>query len=38
LALYVAAEKLIPASAWLSRFVGIFLIGWGLWTVSRVVS
>jgi predicted metal-binding membrane protein len=38
LALYVAAEKLIPASARLSRFAGIFLIGWGLWTVSGVVS
>ena len=38
LALYVAAEKLIPASTWLSRFVGILLIGWGLWTVSRVFS
>jgi predicted metal-binding membrane protein len=38
LALYVAAEKLIPAGARLSRFTGILLIGWGLWTVSRVVS
>ena len=38
LALYVAAEKLIPASTWLSRFVGILLIGWGLWTVAVVVS
>ena len=38
LALYVAAEKLIPASIWLSRCVGIVLIGWGLWTVSQVVS
>ena len=34
LALYVAAEKLIPASARLSGFTGILLIGWGLWTVS----
>ena len=33
LALYVAAEKLIPASTGLSRYLGIFLIGWGLWTV-----
>ena len=38
LALYVAAEKLIPASTWVSRFVGILLIGWGLWTVAVVVS
>lgn len=37
LALYVAAEKLIPAGVWLSRFVGIFLVGWGLWAVSGVV-
>ena len=35
LALYVAAEKLIPAGTWLSRFTGILLIGWGSWTVSR---
>ena len=38
LALYVAAEKLIPASARLSRFMGILLIGWGLWIFSGVVS
>ena len=33
LALYVAAEKTIPASTGLSRYLGIVLIGWGLWTV-----
>ena len=38
LALYVAAEKLIPASTRLSRFIGILLIGWGLWIFSGVVS
>ena len=38
LALYVAAEKLIPASTRLSRYMGILLIGWGLWTVSDVFS
>lgn len=38
LALYVAAEKLIPASTRLSRYVGIFLIGWGVWAVWGVVS
>ena len=38
LAIYVAAEKLIPASGWLSRLTGIFLVGWGLWMVSGVVS
>jgi predicted metal-binding membrane protein len=38
LALYVAAEKLIPASTRLSRFVGILLIGWGLWTGSGLAS
>ena len=32
LAVYVAAEKLIPASTGLSRYLGILLIGWGLWT------
>ena len=38
LALYVGAEKLIPASTRLSRFMGILLIGWGLWIFSGVVS
>ena len=38
LALYVAAEKLLPASTRLSRFTGIFLIGWGLWTASTSIS
>jgi predicted metal-binding membrane protein len=38
LALYVAAEKLIPVSARLSRYAGILLIGWGVWTVSGVVG
>lgn len=38
LALYVAAEKLIPASTGLSRYAGLLLIGWGLWTVSVFVS
>jgi predicted metal-binding membrane protein len=38
LALYVAAEKMIPASTRLSRFIGILLIGWGLWTVSGLAS
>ena len=38
LALYVAAEKLIPASARLSGFTGILLIGWGLWTVSGLAG
>jgi predicted metal-binding membrane protein len=32
LALYVAAEKMIPASTGLSRHLGILLIGLGLWT------
>lgn len=38
LALYVAAEKMLSASTRLSRFMGIFLIGWGLWTVSDAVN
>ena len=38
LALYVAAEKLIPAGNWLSRFTGILLIGWGAWTVYRALA
>ena len=38
LALYVAAEKLIPAGNGLSRFTGILLIGWGSWTVYRALG
>jgi predicted metal-binding membrane protein len=37
LALYVAAEKLIPAGNWRSRFTGILLIGWGAWTIYRAL-
>ena len=37
LALYVAAEKLIPAGNWLSRFTGVLLIGWGAWTIYRAL-
>ena len=33
LAIYVAIEKLIPAGNLLSRFAGLLLIGWGMWTV-----
>ncbi|HKQ25738.1 MAG TPA: DUF2182 domain-containing protein [Burkholderiales bacterium] len=38
LALYVAAEKLLPASTQLSRYMGILLIGWGLWLGSGLAS
>jgi len=31
LALYVAAEKLIPARFRASRYAGVLLIGWGVW-------
>ena len=37
LALYVAAEKLIPAGNRLSNFTGILLLGWGVWTVYRAL-
>jgi predicted metal-binding membrane protein len=37
LALYVAAEKLIPVGNRLSQFTGILLIGWGSWTVYRAL-
>ena len=38
LALYVAAEKLIPASNRLSYFTGIILIGWGAWTIYHAIA
>ena len=33
LAVFVAAEKLIPARSQLSRFTGLLLIGWGAWVI-----
>jgi predicted metal-binding membrane protein len=38
LALYVAAEKLIPAGNRLSRFTGLLLIGWGSWTLYHALG
>jgi predicted metal-binding membrane protein len=38
LALYVAAEKLIPAGNRLSQFTGLLLIGWGAWTLYRALA
>ncbi len=38
LALFVAAEKLIPAGNVLSRFAGLILIGWGIWSVWQAAS
>ena len=35
LALYVAAEKLIPVGNRLSQFTGLILIGWGAWRIYR---
>jgi predicted metal-binding membrane protein len=37
LALYVAAEKLLPAGLWLSRGSALVLIGWGLWILAGSV-
>ena len=36
LAIYVAAEKLIPAGNWLSRIAGLLLIAWGVWTIYQI--
>lgn len=38
LALYVAAEKLVPAGNRLSHFTGVLLIGWGSWTIYRALA
>ena len=38
LALYVAAEKLIPVGNRLSQFTGLLLIGWGAWTLYRALG
>jgi predicted metal-binding membrane protein len=38
LALYVAAEKLIPAGSQLSRATGFILVGWGVWTITQAVT
>jgi predicted metal-binding membrane protein len=35
LAIYVAAEKLVPVGNTLSRSAGLLLIGWGMWNLWR---
>jgi predicted metal-binding membrane protein len=37
LAVYIAAEKLIPAESKLSQVTGMALIGWGVWVVARTL-
>lgn len=37
LAIYVAAEKLLPAGNKLSRFTGLALVAWGVWTIYSFV-
>ena len=37
LAVYVAAEKLIPAGNRLSQFTGLLLIGWGCWAIYHAM-
>ena len=36
LAIYVAAEKLLPAGNWLSRITGLLLVAWGIWTIYQI--
>lgn len=38
LALYVAAEKLIPVGSGLGRFTGAILIGWGAWIGTQSLA
>ncbi|MCB1380576.1 MAG: DUF2182 domain-containing protein [Alphaproteobacteria bacterium] len=38
LAIYVAAEKLVPAKLRLDRFAGIALSAWGLWILAEAIS
>ena len=36
-ALYILVEKIVPAGHWVGRVAGVGLIGWGTWTLFRVV-
>ena len=36
LAIYVAAEKMIPAGNLVSRFAGLLLVAWGIWTIYQI--
>jgi len=36
-ALYILVEKIVPAGHWVGRVAGVVLIGWGTWTLFRVV-
>ena len=38
LALYVAAEKILPIGPWLSRASALALIGWGLWILAGAIQ
>ncbi len=38
LALYVAAEKLIPAGNRLSHLTGLLLVGWGIWSIAVALT
>lgn len=37
LALYVAAEKLVPVKSKFSQTSGLVLIGWGMWTAGQAI-
>jgi predicted metal-binding membrane protein len=37
IAAYVLAEKISPGGHWLSRVIGLLVIGWGLWLVGGSV-
>lgn len=35
---YILAEKVVPAGHWLSRVIGLVLIGWGAWMVMEALA
>lgn len=35
---YVLVEKVVPAGQWVSRAIGLLMVGWGIWLLLRVVG
>jgi len=35
---YVLIEKVVPAGQWVSRVLGVFIIGWGVWLLLQVLG
>jgi hypothetical protein len=37
LTVFIVAERMLPPGPWSAKIPGAALIGWGLWSLARVV-